>query len=107
MPKTSKVELDFQKERVSQYLLERPHSKKVLEICNRLVNSLLKAKSSARRKEYRQRLDKILVCLAVESGDLIEWKEKKKALQEKYSNLQTRYSQRFQEYVKDSYHDSN
>ena len=103
MPKTSKIELDFQRKRVSDYLLERPHSKKVLEITNRLVNSLLKAKSSARRKEYRERLDKILICLSVESEDLIEWKERNRELQEKYKHLQARYSKRFQEYVKETH----
>ena len=105
MPKTSKVELDFQRKRVSDYLLERPHSKKVLEITNRLVNSLLKAKSSARRKEYRERLDKILICLSVESEDLREWKERNCELREKYKNLQARYSKRFQEYVKETHQD--
>ena len=50
-------------------------TKKTLEITERLLNSLLKAKSSERRKEYRERLDKVLQCLAVASEDLQEERE--------------------------------
>ena len=91
MPKTSALELKLTKP-VSQYLLERPQTKKTNEIVQRLITSLLKARSSHRRKEYRDRLDQIIQNLAVQSEDLVEQRERKKLLDEKYSRLQTKHS---------------
>ncbi len=99
MPRTSKIELDFQRKRIGTYLLEREKTKKTLEITERLLTSLLKAKSSARRKEYRERLTKVLQCLAVASEDLDEEREKKKKFQEKYEILQSKNSEKFQENI--------
>ena len=99
MPRTSKMELDFQRKKISTYLLEREKTKKTLEISERLLNSLLKAKSSARRKEYRERLTKVLQCLAVDSEDLDEERERKKKIQKKYSHLQTKHSNMFQQNI--------
>lgn len=99
MPRTSKIELDFQRKKISTYLLEREKTKKTLEISERLLNSLLKAKSSARRKEYRERLTKVLQCLAVDSEDLDEERERKKKIQKKYDVLQTKHSNMFQQNI--------
>ena len=99
MPRTSQLELNFQRKRIGTYLLEREKTKKTLEITERLLNSLLKAKSSHRRKEYRERLEQVLKCLAVASEDLDEEKEKKKKIQKKYDSLQTKHSNMFQEKV--------
>ncbi len=101
MPRTSQIELDFQRKRIGAYLLEREKTKKTLEITERLLNSLLKAKSSARRKEYRLRLNKVLQCLAIASEDLDEEREKKKKIQKKYEVLQTKHSNIFQQNISD------
>ena len=101
MPRTSLLELNFQRKRIPAYLLEREQTKKTLEITERLLNSLLKAKSSARRKEYRERLDKVLQCLAVATEDLLEEREKKKKIQKKYDVLQTKHSNMFQQNMSD------
>ena len=98
MPKTSALELKLTKP-VSEYLLERPQTKKTVEIVQRLVNSLLKAKSSHRRKEYRLRLDKIIESLAVASEDLVETEEKKKELQTRYRCLQGKHSEYVQTHL--------
>ena len=98
MPKTSALELKLMKP-VSAFLLERPQTKKTTEIVQRLINSLLKARSSHRRKEYRDRLDKILLNLAVQSEDLVEQTEKKKVLQKRYNYLQTKHSEYVQSHL--------
>ncbi len=95
MPKTSQLELNFQRKRILPFLLDRPMTKDTLAITERLLKSLLKAKSSSRRKEYRHRLDKILVCLAVANEDLVEQKQVNKQLQKKYDYLQERHSKMF------------
>ena len=103
MPKTSKLELNFYRKRLAPFLLERKQTEKTVQICERLLNSLLKARSSARRKEYRERLDKIIQNLAVQSEDLVLEKEKRQILQKKYDELQARHSRMFQEQInKDS-----
>ena len=91
MPKTSKEELKLSK-RVLPFLLERNQTKKTYEIVQRLLNSLMKAKSSHRRKEYRGRLNVILQNLSVQSEDLIKQKEKNKELQKKYEYVQKKNS---------------
>jgi len=99
MPRTSQLELDFQRKYIGTYLLEKEKTKKTLEITERLLNSLLKAKSSHRRKEYRERLEKVIKCLAVQSQDLVAQKEKTKEIQKKYDTLQSKHSKMFQENV--------
>ena len=100
MPKTSKLELDFYRKRLYPFLLERPVTNKTIVIFEKVLNSLLKAKSSARRKEYRERLEKIIRNLAVQSEDLIELKLKHKKLQKKYDDLQEKHSNMFQANLK-------
>ena len=91
MPKRSKEELKLSK-RVLPFLLEREQSKKTYEIVQRLLNSMMKAKSSHRRKEYRERLNVILQNLSVRSEDLENQKEKNKELQKKYEYVQEKHS---------------
>ena len=101
MPKRSKLELDFYRKRLYPFLLERPNTNKIIQIFERLLNSLLKAKSSFRRQEYREKLEKVIKNLAVQSEDLLELQEKHKILQKKYSNLQEKASKIFQQSIKD------
>ncbi len=91
MPRTTKTELDLSK-KVSQWLMEREQTQKTYGIVQRLLNSLMKAKSSQRRKEYRERLDIILMNLSVQSEDLREQKENNKELQKKYAYTQKKHS---------------
>ena len=98
MPKTSAVELKLSKP-VSEFLLERKQTKKTTEVVQRLLNSLLKARSSHRRKEYRARIDRILENLAVESEDLAQEKEKIRILKKKYSRLQSQHSEYVQTHL--------
>ena len=91
MPKTSKEEIRLSK-RVLPFLLEREQTKKTYEIVQRLLNSMMKAKSSHRRKEYRERLNVILQNLSVQSEDLVNQKDKNKELQKKYQYVQQKNS---------------
>lgn len=100
MPKQSLLELNFYRKRLYPFLLERPITNKTIIIFEKVLNSLLKAKSSARRKEYRGRLDKIIANLAIQSGDLSELQEKHKILQKKYDDLQEKHSKMFQANLK-------
>ena len=91
MPRTSATELLLSK-RVLRYLSEREQTKKTYSILQRLINSLLKARSSHRRKEYRDRLNIILQNLSVQSEDLQIEKEKYKTLLKKYTYIQQKHS---------------
>jgi hypothetical protein len=92
MPRTLKEEIDLSK-KVSQWLTEREQTTKTYGILQRLLGSLMKAKSSHRRKEYRERLDIILMNLSIQSEDLREQKEKNKELQKKYAYIQKKHSE--------------
>ena len=100
MPKASLLELNFYRKRLAPFLLQRKQTEKTVQICERVLNSLLKARSSARRKEDRERLDSIIKNLAVQSEDLVLEKEKRQILQKKYDELQARHSRMFQEQIK-------
>ena len=55
------------------------------KVVERLLNSYIKAKSSPRRKLYRERLETIIKNLCVASTDLLEQKVKYKELEKRYS----------------------
>ena len=99
MPKRSKTELTLSKI-VLPFLLEREQTSKTYNILQKLISSLLKAKSSHRRKEYRDRLDTMLQNLATQSEDLQTQKEKNKRLQQKYEYIQAKYSKLFNDGTK-------
>ncbi len=99
MPKRSKEELHLSK-KIYPFLLEREHTSKTYNILQKLLSSLLKAKSSHRRKQYRDRLDTMLQNLAVQSEDLVIQKEKNKSLQQKYEYIQAKYSKLLNDDIK-------
>ncbi len=99
MPKRSKTELNLSK-KVYPFLLERELTSKTYNILQKLLSSLLKCRSSHRRKEYRDRLDTMLKNLAVQSEDLVIQREKNKTLKEQYEYIQGKYSKQFSDDIK-------
>ncbi len=99
MPKRSTEELKLSK-KVYPFLLERALTKKTYNILQKTLSSLLKAKSSHRRKEYRDRLDTMLKNLSIQSEDLLIQKEKNKKIKKEYDYVQAKYSKQFNEDLK-------
>lgn len=69
------------KSKVFRRLLERPDTSEKISICQDVVTSLLKSRSSDRRKLFREQLELIHQNLCSDSTDLLEWKEKYNKLQ--------------------------
>ena len=76
MPRLSKEHTELLSGKVYRFLLEREDTKKKLSICRQKLASLEKARSSDRRKMYREQLDNCFKKLCSDSTDAVEFREK-------------------------------